>query len=1105
MALAMAPRSHRAFACLLALTALSAGSLWAQAVTGTLKGRVLAGGKTGLPGAVVTLRSREQPTGNKQTITDVEGNYRIPLLPVANDYVLRVAYPGFAPVEVGPIDLDAGKTVVQDVGLSSDAETTETVVVEAQGSIVDTESTKSSSSYNAEFIEGLPLIGRNYLDILTLSPGVTDTDGDGNPNVHGARETGMQYRLDGINITDPVSGAFGQNLNIEMVEEVEVITSGASAEYGRADGGFANIITKSGGNDFQGSFKAFWRGKFLDGNGAGNNDIAGRTSGDVWRPDPADFHDLRASLTLGGAIVRDHLWYFGSVENLNTETPRNLVGTGTLVTTRGNYGFAKLTWQADLSHKLTLQATADPRTYRGLALSAGVAPESDYTLQEGRIVPQLKWTATISPRLLLESSISAYHGRTRVRPVSPLFRPTTVALQVTDDTVQAVYPCDVINCSPEGGEHDIYQINQLTRQVTGPYHLNFDQKSIRNAIKTDLSLTIEDFLGQHSIKTGIEFQDEKYRDAPLSNPILFDATYRYTPRFGEPVSSPLERVSGHQVLLVYEPLVTPQAVAGFNSGAYVVDSWKPRSNVTLNLGLRLDREDIDSSGYTFFDPVRERRDAVRLWRSVCREADLLDRATADFGLVTSQNCYQYEVNHASFDGKPSEFGEVLPLDHPARPITDPAIRRLDKNQDGRLTAAEGDALMEGFTAYAERETTNFKIVNSNLAPRVSVSWDPWADGRMKTFATWGRYYDRLFLGAVAQEIGPDSFSYVFLPDLATHVIDVGSLSKVASRISITQTDRSLRTPRTDEFTVGFERELAPEWSAGVTYIRRQGRDLLQDTDVNHITCPEHGWIEVEPRAICWNGQILDTDHFGDVGGRIGHYSTGMVGGLPGFNAASEGGRPLPNGAPDLYTVNFNFNRVLRIGNVNSYDYESWEVKLVKRLHRNWQMQASYAWSEAFGEAESFLSSTGNDPETKDDEEGYLSYDQRHLLKLQTVTRLPHGLSLGATVQWASGTPWSVVRRISELDSSGNIMLRTFYPSSQRNDQRNVGVWELDGRLEKSFEIGRLRASAFLNVDNLLNSDDLTILQVNQQSVGAGGMSSYREFGRRFELGASFQF
>ncbi len=126
-------------------------------------------------------------------------------------------------------------------------ESAETIVIVTRGNVVDTENSKTSTAYNAELIEERPIIGHNYQDILTLAPGVTDTDGDGNPNVHGARETGLQYRLDGGNITDPVSGTMGQNLNADILEEVEVITSGASDEFGRADGGFANVRSVPGG------------------------------------------------------------------------------------------------------------------------------------------------------------------------------------------------------------------------------------------------------------------------------------------------------------------------------------------------------------------------------------------------------------------------------------------------------------------------------------------------------------------------------------------------------------------------------------------------------------------------------------------------------------------------------------------------------------------------------------------------------------------------------------------------------------------------------------------------------------------------------------------
>ena len=109
-------------------------------------------------------------------------------------------------------------------------------------------------------------------------------------------------------------------------------------------------------------------------------------------------------------------------------------------------------------------------------------------------------------------------------------------------------------------------------------------------------------------------------DAPLANPILFDYTVPYEPiGEGTPASSAVERVSGFQVLQVFDPLITPQRAESFNSGLYVLDAWKPRPNLTVNLGLRVDREDIDSSGYVEFDPRDERIRSETLWRSVCSD------------------------------------------------------------------------------------------------------------------------------------------------------------------------------------------------------------------------------------------------------------------------------------------------------------------------------------------------------------------------------------------------------------------------------------------------------------------------------------------------------
>ena len=486
-----------------AIIALCITFVQAQQITATLRGKVADTDGVGLPGVPVAISSATQGSAGKTVMTDIEGKFKFQLLPPANDYFIKINYPGFAPIEVGPIDLDPGKTTVQDITLRTAQELTETVEVVAHGNVVDTESTKTSTTFNTEFIEGLPIIGRNYQDILTLTPGVTDTDGDGNPNVQGARETGLQYRLDGGNITDPVSGTFGQNLNSDAIEEIEVISAGASAEYGRADGGFANIITKSGGNDTEGSFRAIWRGQILDGNGATENVDTFVTN----RTIQSNNRDIRYYGTIGGALKKDKLWYFASVQRIDTSTPINLAGAGFTQSSDGWYNFGKVTWQVDSDNKLALQYNSDPRTFRGGFLGFGVDKESDGTFIQGGGTYQLRWTSIISPTLLLETLLTDYDTGFRIEPVASDFHVIDITTRVNRTnnavTLQAEYPvkeCSVNgqvtgffdNCDPSLGKSSIYQINLQNGTITGPLSFTNDDHRIRHAIKTDLTYTLED-------------------------------------------------------------------------------------------------------------------------------------------------------------------------------------------------------------------------------------------------------------------------------------------------------------------------------------------------------------------------------------------------------------------------------------------------------------------------------------------------------------------------------------------------------------------------------------------------------------------------------------
>ncbi|HMC82943.1 MAG TPA: hypothetical protein VKL61_06895, partial [Candidatus Polarisedimenticolia bacterium] len=205
-----------------------------------------------------------------------------------------------------------------------------------------------------------------------------------------------------------------------------------------------------------------------------------------------------------------------------------------------------------------------------------------------------------------------------------------------------------------------------------------------------------------------------------------------------------------------------------------------------------------------------------------------------------------------------------------------------------------------------------------MAPRLSLSWDPWGDGKSKGFASWNRFYDKLFLNTMVLEEGPDTVTRYYSFDangvdfLGKPDNQIGEPRSLAAPTAF-QIDRRLSTPYTDELTLGFGRELAPELSLSFTYIRRDFHHQLQDVDVNHDT-------RINPA----------TGRFADKFGLL-LLPTGF--GEEGTGRADA----VADGKPDLYIQNIFFNRVFRLGNYNEQSYRGLELEMVKRLSRKWQL------------------------------------------------------------------------------------------------------------------------------------------------------------------------
>src|SRR5881296_2570508 len=283
--------THRALYTLTIVLSLAPNPLSpasAQA-NGGLQGLIVDKAGTPIPGSTVVAANARLGL-SRAVITDRRGAYRIAPLPPAPDYTLHVSFPGMATVEVPEIDIPPGTVVSVPVVLVLQQDVQERIRVVQHHDAIDPDEATTQTRFSSEFLEALPILGRDYQDVLALAPGVTDVDGDGNPNIHGARDTDVVTLVDGVSTVDPLTGHVGQQLNLESIQEIEVKTSGASAEFSRGQGGFVTVVTKSGGNEFAGDFKMFYRSDRLDGGGHAKDDPrlhGGAPSG------PLRFNDLR--------------------------------------------------------------------------------------------------------------------------------------------------------------------------------------------------------------------------------------------------------------------------------------------------------------------------------------------------------------------------------------------------------------------------------------------------------------------------------------------------------------------------------------------------------------------------------------------------------------------------------------------------------------------------------------------------------------------------------------------------------------------------------------------------------------------------------------------
>jgi len=314
--------------CLFAV--LFSGCLFAQ--NAVLSGTITDPAKAVIPGAVVTATRVETRT-RQSTVTNASGIYEFPeLLP--GKYEIEVKRQGFQTSVRKDLDLHVSDRVTVDFQLAVGA-TTETVNVTGAADLVNTSDASVGTVVNHDFVANMPLNGRSFQSLITLTPGVVvaaaSSGAPGQFSINGQRTDSNYFTLDGVSanvgvasggstlagsagsgVQPTAGGGFNNLVSLDAMEEFKVQTSTFAPEYGRTPGGQISIITRSGTNQFHGDVFDYFRNNDLDA-----NDWFLNARGAAH---PAERQNDFGGV-LGGPIIKDKLFFFGSYEGLRLTVP----------------------------------------------------------------------------------------------------------------------------------------------------------------------------------------------------------------------------------------------------------------------------------------------------------------------------------------------------------------------------------------------------------------------------------------------------------------------------------------------------------------------------------------------------------------------------------------------------------------------------------------------------------------------------------------------------------------------------------------------------------------------------------------------------------------
>jgi hypothetical protein len=391
-----------------------------QIQTGEIIGKVTDATGAPLPGVVITAKSPGLQ-GIRTAVTDRNGDYRFPLLPIG-EYSLTFELAGFERTTQTGYDVRLGFTASIDVALEL-ATVQETITVTSESPLLDIMNTDTSYRLSSEELDLIPNASRTIQDLVRLTPGVTgvraDTvygTGTGSPSFRGEGEEGNNWLVDGLSSKGSIYNSPGVRINYDAWDEIQIISDPVDPGLGHSQGGIINIVTKTGGNELHGEVGALIRDKNLRAERKHQLSVVSEPNTSI--------HNYFGNL--GGPIIKDKLWFFFSDNFHRTADDSDVETIGWLTFPSGkrrlntNNLFGKVTFTPYEGHSFSFSGTWD----KFLSQSGGIGLTETYTKTVYTDYSyRLNYLGILGQNTLLEASFGQSDQDSEIKLVDENFGP----------------------------------------------------------------------------------------------------------------------------------------------------------------------------------------------------------------------------------------------------------------------------------------------------------------------------------------------------------------------------------------------------------------------------------------------------------------------------------------------------------------------------------------------------------------------------------------------------------------------------------------------------------------------------------------------------------